>query len=425
MPTEAHGEHTPEMCRCRSSREKSVALSGVIHNIPGQTLKPLAVSYVRKSNRKVQKGQETRSPSQNEPISKRIIGVDLFAGAGGMTLGAKLAGVEVAFAVEADPHPAETYAANHPEVKLYCHDIRKLEKIPVRKGGRETVLFGGPPCQGFSTSNQRTRTLANKGNWMFQEFIRLAKSWRPDWIVFENVKGILETARGTFLEMILEGFQEAGYTVTSAKLNAADFGVPQNRERLFVVASRHGVEFSFPKGSARRVPVRVAISDLPELRNGANIDLLPYREQNRSAYVRQLRNGKPTVSGNLVTRNSDIVVKRYSYVPQGGNWEDIPPRLMQNYRRGYECHTKIYHRLDPSKPSSVIGNYRKNMLIHPFQDRGLSVREAARIQSFPDDYCFLGSIGFQQQQVGNAVPPLLAREVFQSLVSHLEASHRA
>jgi DNA (cytosine-5)-methyltransferase 1 len=344
-----------------------------------------------------------------------MIGVDLFAGAGGMTLGAKLAGVKVAFAVEADEHAAETYAANHPEVKLYRKDIRKLRKIPVRKRGYETVLFGGPPCQGFSTSNQRTRTLANKGNWMFQEFIRLAKSWRPDWIVFENVKGIIETERGAFLKMILDGFREIGYTVKAAKLNAADFGVPQNRERLFVVGSRHNIEFSFPKGSRRRIPVRSAVSDLPDLDNGADIDVLPYKKGSRSPYVRQLRNGQVAVSGNLVTENSRLVLKRYRCVPQGGNWEDIPRRLMQNYRKDYECHTKIYHRLAPDQPSTVIGNYRKNMLIHPYQNRGLSVREAARIQSFPDHYRFCGSIGFQQQQVGNAVPPNLAKAVLESV----------
>lgn len=346
-----------------------------------------------------------------------MIGVDLFCGAGGMTLGAKLAGIKVVFAVESDPHAAETYAANHPKVKLFRNDIRKLKKIPVCADNVQTVLFGGPPCQGFSTSNQRTRSRANKGNWMFREFIRLANAWQPDWIVFENVKGIIETEQGAFLDMILGGFTKIGYTVKAGKLDAAYFGVPQHRERLFVIGSRHGVELSLPTVQVKKpIPVKVALSDLPDLENGAAVDALPYKNANKSVYVRQLRNGKLTVSGNFVSRNAEFVIKRYKHVPQGGNWEDIPTSLMHNYRNNYECHTKIYHRLDPDKPSTVIGNYRKNMLIHPFQDRGLSVREAARIQSFPDNYRFCGSIGFQQQQVGNAVPPLLAKAVFEQLV---------
>jgi DNA (cytosine-5)-methyltransferase 1 len=345
-----------------------------------------------------------------------MIGVDLFSGAGGMSLGAKLAGIKVVFAVESDSHAAETYAANHPEVQLFRNDIRKLTAIPVCSDNQQTVLFGGPPCQGFSTSNQRTRTRANKGNWMFTQFIRLAKSWQPDWIVFENVKGIIETEKGAFLQMILDGFQKLGYTVTSGKLDAAHFGVPQHRERLFVIGSRHGVNLPLPASQVSKpIPVKAVLRDLPDLENGADVDVLPYKKANGSAYVRHLRNGEAVVSGNLVTRNAKFVLERYKYVPQGGNWENIPAPLMRTYRKNYECHTRIYHRLDPEKPSTVIGNYRKNMLIHPYKDRGLSVREAARIQSFPDTYCFRGSIGFQQQQVANAVPPFLARAVFRTI----------
>jgi DNA (cytosine-5)-methyltransferase 1 len=346
-----------------------------------------------------------------------MIGVDLFSGAGGMTLGAKLAGVNVVFAVEADPHAAQTYRTNHPEVNLFADDIRKLKKIPVSVKGEQTILFGGPPCQGFSTSNQRTRNRANKANWMFYEFSRLAKTWQPDWIVFENVKGIAETERGEFLQLILSQFEDLGYTLSKGILNAAKYGVPQNRERLFVIGSRHGLEVPLPSPTvAKPIPVQLALSDLPDLENGADVEHLPYKLAASSAYVQQLRNGNSVVSGNLVTRNAGFVLKRYKYVKPGGNWEDIPARLMTNYRHDFECHTGIYHRLDPSKPSVVIGNYRKNMLIHPTQDRGLSVREAARIQSFPDNYRFLGSIGFQQQQVGNAVPPLLALSVFSAIL---------
>ena len=334
-----------------------------------------------------------------------------------MTLGAKMAGVRVIFAVEADPHAVKTYSANHPEVNVYGKDIRKLPEIPFHPHGQKTILFGGPPCQGFSTSNRRTRTGANRANWMFREFIRLTASWRPDWIVFENVKGIVETEKGAIFELILKSFRELGYTLSEGILNAAHFGVPQRRERLFVIGSRHGIETPMPTPTiAKPIPVKYALADLPDLPNGASVERLPYKCATKSSYVRQMRNGDKMVCGNLVTRNADFVIKRYKHVKQGGNWEDIPIGLMKNYRDDYECHTGIYHRLDPDKPSVVIGNYRKNMLIHPIQHRGLSVREAARIQSFPDYYQFCGSIGFQQQQVGNAVPPLLAKAVFVSIV---------
>ncbi len=335
-----------------------------------------------------------------------------------MTLGAKLAGVHVVFSVEADPHSAATYALNHPEVNLFPMDIRKLRQIPLCACRQQTVLFGGPPCQGFSTSNQRTRNKSNEENWMFREFIRLTKSWLPDWIVFENVKGIVETEKGDFLKLILKSFQELGYTVSPGILNAARFGVPQKRERLFVVGSLHGIKVPMPEPTgSKSIPVKNALADLPELPNGANCDLLPYKCAARSKYARQLRNGETTVSGNLVTHNADFVTKRYRHIGHGGNWEDIPASLMKNYRKDFECHTGIYRRLHPDRPAVVIGNYRKNMLIHPWQHRGLSVREAARIQSFPDSYNFSGSIGFQQQQVANAVPPLLAKAVFQVLLA--------
>ena len=157
------------------------------------------------------------------------------------------------------------------------------------------------------------------------------------------------------------------------------------------------------------------------LDNGASIDVLPYspRDSQLTEYEKIMRpNGKalPQIQGNLVTHNSEKIVSRYKYILPGQNWKAIPPALMDNYSDFSRCHTGIYHRLEWDKPAKVIGNFRKNMLIHPDQDRGLSVREAARIQSFSDDYVFLGSIGFQQQQVADAVPPLLAEAVARSIL---------
>jgi DNA (cytosine-5)-methyltransferase 1 len=194
-------------------------------------------------------------------------------------------------------------------------------------------------------------------------------------------------------------------------------GVPQNRARFFLVGSRDGLKFRMPQ-SSRSKPVTVsdAISDLPILANGAAVSWMPYRTQPASNYARKMRGRHNQSPNHLVTSNALSILKRYSFVPQGGNWEDIPARMMRNYTDRSRCHTGIYYRLRYDAPSVVIGNFRKNMLIHPEQDRGLSVREAARIQSFPDSYEFHGSIGFQQQQVGNAVPPLLARAVFHAIV---------
>ncbi|NTW98727.1 MAG: DNA cytosine methyltransferase [Geobacteraceae bacterium] len=348
-----------------------------------------------------------------------LIGIDLFAGAGGMSLGARQAGVEIKLCVENDPHALATYSHNHKDARIFSDDIRKLSSddiLSVRKHyNDELVVFGGPPCQGFSTSNQRTRSSDNPNNWLFQEFIRVVKISQPDWVVFENVKGILETEGGIFLEHTITSLQELGYTVSHQVLNAAEFGVPQARSRLFVVGNLHGVSYRFPKPIKHKVTVSESISDLPKLSNGAYIDWAYYASEPNSAYARKMRNNRKISPNHLVTRNAAHIIERYKHIPQGGNWEHIPKELMSNYADVSRCHTGIYRRLKADEPSVVIGNYRKNMLIHPWEHRSLSVREAARLQSFPDWFEFKGSIGFQQQQVGNAVPPLLAKAVFQAI----------
>ncbi|MCH7558127.1 MAG: DNA cytosine methyltransferase [Planctomycetes bacterium] len=348
-----------------------------------------------------------------------MIGIDLFAGAGGMSLGAVQAGIDVRVAIEIDPHAAKSYAQNHPKTEVLVADIRSIRKLPITRNGEPTIIFGGPPCQGFSTSNQRTRNGKNPDNWLFREYIRIVKLWKPDWIVFENVKGIAETEHGMFLNFVLEKLEAAGYRVCWWILNARDFGVPQSRQRLFVVGSLDGLAVEKPKSRvATLVTVKEAISDLPSLENGASLTWLAYNGSPCSAYAKRMRGRLKKSPNHLVSTNAPHILRRYKYVPQGGNWEDIPARLMRNYTDRSRCHTGIYYRLREDQPSLVIGNYRKNMLIHPTQDRGLSVREAARLQSFPDWYEFKGSLGFQQQQVGNAVPPLSAKKVFKTILSY-------
>jgi DNA (cytosine-5)-methyltransferase 1 len=352
--------------------------------------------------------------------SSKIIGVDVFSGAGGLSLGAKWAGIDVRLAIEKDYYAAGTYKFNHPNTTMKNTDINTIKEIEIKKDS-VTLLFGGAPCQGFSTSNQKTRTKENPSNWLFREFVRLAKQWQPDWIVFENVRGIIETEEKYFLNEILKSFKKIGYTCTWKILNASDYGVPQTRSRFFLIGSKQGKEVAFPESVCKvKTTVKQAFDDLPELENGAKKNELEYFHKARTNYAKSLRDDLSSCTGHLVSKNSKSVIERYAYIPQGGNWEDIPETLMKKYADRSRCHTGIYDRLKEDAPSVTIGNYRKAMLIHPWEDRGLSVREAARLQSFPDNYQFMGSIGFQQQQVSNAVPPLLAKAVFEMIVDRGE-----
>lgn len=349
-----------------------------------------------------------------------MIGVELFAGAGGLSLGARQAGVKVRLAVELSPFAAETYRKNHPGTLLIEQDIRTLAQLPSFRRHKEqhpVVVFGGPPCQGFSTSNQRTRNDANPSNWLFREFFRIVEMISPDFVVFENVKGLLETAGGMFLEQIENCLVKLGYKFDCGVLNAEDFGVPQRRGRFFLLASRDRLAKLPVPAKRKTITVNEALMGLPKLTNGASISRLPYVEVEKlSPYAKSMRCNLPYCENHLVTHNAAYVVERYPHIKAGGNWKDIPPDLMGTYANPARCHTGIYRRLDGSQPSAVIGNFRKNMLIHPNEDRGLSVREAARLQSFPDSYTFHGTIGKQQLQVGNAVPPILARHVFSQLM---------
>lgn len=358
-----------------------------------------------------------KKPLKKSKLATSLWGIDLFSGAGGMSLGAELAGIEVKIATDIDSHAANTYKHNFPKTTFLHKDIRDLRKEDFPSKERPYVVFGGAPCQGFSTSNQRTRSVSNENNWLYEEFVRLIRINRPSWVVFENVKGFVETEGGQFLVSLVNSLKRIGYKVDYSTLNSSNFLIPQDRTRLFVIG-RLEREFIFPpqKEASKKISLNEALGDLPSLENGASIDFLRYPREPLSTYAKELRNELDMCGNHLVTNSSEHIVKRYKTVPEGGNWEDIPENLMKNYRDRTRCHTGIYHRLRHDTPSVVIGNYRKNMLIHPFEDRGLSVREAARIQSFPDSFYFTGSIGFQQQQVANAVPPRLAKEVFEIIM---------
>ena len=351
-----------------------------------------------------------------------MIAVDLCAGAGGLTLGLSQAGFKVEGAVEINRYAAETYRANFPDVDLIEDDLcnvsaKALERKLSDNGQSLAVLVGGLPCQGFSESNRKTRNSTNPNNQLYKEFLKWLRDLSPRWFVIENVAGITTLESGAFLKRMVHAFRVAGYKTVCEVLNAKDFGIPQIRRRAFLVGNRIGVDFKMPKitvDESVQLTVRDAIADLPILRNASERDLRDYRIEfkSSSAFAQSMRSEKSeSVTGNAVSRNTERVLARYKHIRPGGNWRSIPENMMDNYTEIERCHTGIYHRLSWKEPSKVIGNFRKNMLIHPSQQRGLSVREAARLQSFSDSHVFLGPLNDRQQQVGDAVPPLLAKAV--------------
>ena len=355
-----------------------------------------------------------------------MVAVELCGGAGGLARGLRASGIDIAIAVERNAYAASTYRINFPETTVIGDDVRKVssveirQKLNVRKGELD-LLVAGLPCQGFSESNRRTRTAVNPKNLLYREVLRFLSDMRPKWFVIENVSGIRTLDSGRFLNDMLDEFRSTGYRTENDVLNAADFGVPQCRRRAFIVGTCTDRKFVFPISiGAVRTTVGDAIADLPRLTNGANVDTLPYVKgpQEVSRYAKLLRGGEQgVVTGNQVSRNTAQVIQRYRHIGMGQNWRAIPPALMENYANRNRCHTGIYYRLRWDQQAKVIGNFRKNMLIHPDQDRGLSIREAARLQSFDDRHEFVGPLNDRQQQVGDAVPPRLAQAVGDALIA--------
>ena len=350
-------------------------------------------------------------------FEKTYIGIDIFSGAGGLSLGAIKAGINIPIAIEKDINAAKTFQRNHPDTKVITEDITEVN--PYSFDILEPhIVFGGPPCQGFSLSNSKTRNKGNKNNSLYQEFIRFIRELKPKWFLFENVDGIVSFNKGKTVRQIKRNFEELGYTVNYKVLTASDYGVPQERNRFILVGNKDGVCFEFPEKDKLKVTVMDAISDLPILANGQMDESLPYNNNSPSPYAKKMRNGSKNAKQNFVSKNNNLVLERYKHIKSGQNWKAIPDCLMQNYKNKNNCHSGIYKRLNPEIPSVVISNYRKNMLIHPDQNRGLSVREAARIQSFPDNFIFEGSLMHIQQQIGNAVPPLLAEVIFKKIMNY-------
>ena len=375
--------------------------------------------------------------------------IDLFSGAGGLSCGLEMAGFKPLLANDYIPIYADSYKLNNPNTQVIVGDIREISAINIRKllklrKGDLDLLAGGPPCQGFSI-NAPIRTLDDERNHLFREFLRIAKTLMPKCILIENVPGIVSMGKGTVVEQIYEELERLGYSVAHKILFAGHFGVPQTRFRTIILAlrSRNGaVSFPEPTHNSTAVAnfagakylcqkiaplfasllkpqttVWEAISDLPPLSCGEKNEAMAYAQGGSlSEYQELLRANSKLVHNHSCSNLGKINLERLRYIPQGGSWRDIPfdllPSGLKRARRS--DHTKRYGRLHPDGMCSTIltkCDPHWGSFFHPSQDRVISVREAARLQSFPDRFVFKGSLTQQYEQVGNAVPPLLARAI--------------
>lgn len=323
--------------------------------------------------------------------------VALFSGAGGMDLGFRMAGFKILAASDIDPYAAKTHERNWPGVPFILKDARTLgvqEILDACRGRCPDVIIGGPPCQGFSTLGARLS--ADPRNLLVDEFVRIVEGLRPQAVVVENVRAISTEYKGWYRDHVLRRFTELGYHMHFKVLDAAWYGVPQHRQRaIFVGFANPRVEYEFPlpthgPNGIPYVTVGEAINDL--VKKGSK------------------------VPNHIALEHSDKVIARYRLVPEGGM---LPPpeELPEDIRRSNFGST--YKRLHRGKPSLTIVPGNNALPIHPVLHRSLTPREAARIQSFPDDYVFEGDRRNQCILVGNAVPPLLAQAVARSVAERI------
>ena len=336
--------------------------------------------------------------------------IDLFSGCGGMSLGFEMAGFKPILAIDHWGDALETYKTNNPGTPVLQADLLSLPVSQiVDRVSRPTMIVGGPPCQGFSISGKRDPK--DPRNILYQSFVNFVDAFKPKYFVMENVPNMASMGGGAILNAAVEEFEELGYQVASRILLASDHGVPQNRRRLFVVGTRVNSNFEFPEPTfgieRQRVSTADAISDLPET---SLADGSPYPAPPQSDFQKLIRRDSIGVWNHQITQHAQKTVETISLVPDGGNYKDLPEHL-QNTRRVNIAWT----RYSSQRPSHTIDTGHRHHFHYKF-NRIPTVRESARLQSFPDSFKFVSSRTSQYKQVGNAVPPLLAKAVGQSLL---------
>ncbi|KRB31707.1 DNA cytosine methyltransferase [Mesorhizobium sp. Root172] len=358
-----------------------------------------------------------------------LTAIDLFCGAGGLSEGFRQAGYHILAGIDLDAPAGRTFLATHPEATFFCRRIQDVGVSDILnatglKPGELDVLVGGPPCQGYSVYNHQRGTHDPRAG-LFKEYLRLVEGLRPRWLVMENVSGLTSIAQGGIIREIEEGMGGLGYEVSWKILKAEEYGVPQERRRIVFVGNRIGATNAFPEpthgpGLQPLVTIWDAISDLPPLQNGEKTGPDRYAGPPANAFQRELRKGVKRLTNHSAPKLSPVNEARMKHIPSGGSWRDIPFNLLpEGMKRAKRSdHTKRYGR--PRKTDLACTILTKcdvhwGAYIHPDQDRALTVREAARLQSFPDSFEFEGSRTEQYVQVGNAVPPLLGRKIAQAI----------
>lgn len=346
--------------------------------------------------------------------------IDLFSGAGGLTIALKESGFDVILANEINHRFAETHSYNFPEIPMIEEDIKELTPSKIHEFIRDKtvdLIVGGPPCQGFSIFGKR-RFVNTQGyepktdprNYLVYEYIRIVKELKPKFFFMENVKGFTNLDNGLFLEEVKKQFSELGYTkIWWGIVCAADYGVPQERYRMFMIGNRLGIDFippektHYPIGSGQ-YPEYTTVGD-------AIMDLVGKENQ---------------VANHVPLVHKPIVAARYGYVKEGCklNVDDLPPELAVATRRDSKTgkvanYSHVYKRLDRKQPSTTMVPGHNAFPIHPTLNRTLTAREAARIQTFPDTHVFFGTRQEQCIQVGNAVPPKMAEPFLKKIFWYL------
>jgi DNA (cytosine-5)-methyltransferase 1 len=352
--------------------------------------------------------------------------IDLFCGAGGLSDGFRQSGYNVLYGSDIDPTFGETFSKSHAGAQFVAKPIQLLSSAEILNAtglgkGQLDVLVGGPPCQGYSVYNHGRGEHDPRAG-LFREYLRLVRDLAPKWLVMENVTGLLSISGGQLIRTISDEISKLGYVVEWRVLRAEDYGVPQERRRVVFIANRIGAPVLFPEiryGEKLKPYTTVwdAIGDLPLL---VSDNLADYLIAPGTDYQSEMRQGNPMLANHYGPKLGKANQERIRHIPQGGSWRDIPFELLpEGMKRAKRSdHTKRYGRPRLSDLSCTIltkCDIHWGAYIHPIENRAFTVREAARLQSFRDEFVFYGSMTEQFVQIGNAVPPMMAKAIANSI----------